>query len=278
MILIDTSRMVIAAALNEAGYSPKNSSEENSNLIKHIFFNMLRIYNKTYSRKYGQLVFAIDSRKYWRKEIFPYYKEHRKKKREDSVVDWELVFKIKDELVSDLIQYFPYHVMEIDGAEADDIIAVLSRTTGYPHLIIATDHDVYQLLSENVHQYDPKKKEFVKLVKPVDEFLREHIVGGDSGDGIPNIKSVSNSFVDKIRQKPISKPFLKDCVENGVPEEFLDRYYENEKLIDLNMIPENIVSDIISKWKNKPTKDGSKVFNYLARNKYRLLLQDIGDF
>ncbi len=270
--------MVIASALNEAGYSPKNSPEDNTNLIKHIFFNTLRIYSKTYSGKYGEIVFAVDSRNYWRKEIFPHYKQHRKKKREDSLVDWNLVFKIKDELISDIKNYFPYTVLEIDGAEADDIIAVLSRTTGKPHLIIANDHDVYQLLTESVHQYDPRKKQFVKIVKPICEFLQEHIITGDTGDGIPNIKSVSNSFVDKIRQKPITKIFLQDCIENGVPKEFLDRYYENEQLIDLHMIPDEIVQSITTAWAERPKKDKSKIFNFLARNKYRLLLQDVGDF
>lgn len=278
MILVDSSQLLIASALNESGYSPKNSDKDNSNLIKHIFFNTVRSYNKFYRRKYGELVFAQDSRHYWRRDFFKYYKEKRKKNRENSDIDWDLLFRIKDELLEDIDKYFPYHVIGVDGAEADDVIAVLSRWSMTPHLIIASDHDMGQLCVNFVEQYCPRKKQIIKHKEDVDTLILNHIIDGDTGDGVCNIRSPNNSLVDGIRQKPITKKFREECHIIGIPEECMERFKENQTLVDLNMIPENIVKDIEYKWEHRTQKDASDVFNYLAKNGYRLLLKDIGDF
>jgi hypothetical protein len=278
MILIDSSQLVIASALNESGYSPRNSDQDNSNLIKHIFFNTVRSYNRLYRRKYGELVFAVDSRNYWRKEIFEHYKYKRKKKREDSDINWDLIHQIKKELLADVDKYFPYPVIESDGAEADDVLAVLSRWSTVPHLIVASDHDMGQLCVNFVEQYCPRKKQILKHTGDINDLILDHIINGDTGDGVCNIRSPNDSFVTGTRQKPITKKFREECHTIGIPVECLDRYIENKQLVDLSMIPEKIVADIEYKWEHRVRKDASEVFNYLAKNGYRLLLQDIGDF
>lgn len=278
MIIIDTSQMATASALNEAGYNSSNTDEQNIKLVKHIFFNSVRAYNKKFKHEYGKLVFAIDSRNYWRKDVFPLYKYRRKINRENSDINWELIFKIKDEIISDLKEYFHYTVIEVDGAEADDIIATISKRFDGNHLIIATDKDYKQLHSTNIKQFCPRKKEFIKLDKPVEMITFEHIVRGDTDDGICNIKSPNNSLAEKIRQKPITDKFVQECFQNGVPSEFRDRFIENQSLIDHNFIPSKIVEQIIDQWNSQPIKTPSKIFNYLMLNKMELLLADIGDF
>lgn len=278
MILIDTSQLVIASALNDSGYSAKSSDDENKNMIKHIFYNTIRSYRKKFGHQYGEIAFAIDSRKYWRKEFFPHYKFKRAKKREDSDINWELIFQIKDELKQELHDYFPYHVIEADGAEADDVLAVMSKNIHERHLIVASDHDSGQLQSDTVDQYCPRKKKILKNDVSVERLVFLHILKGDTGDGICNIKSPNDSFVTGTRQKPITEKFIEECWGNGIPEEFEQRFKENELLVNLNMIPDHIVKRILDNWHNRPQKDRTKVFNFFLENGYKLLLKDVGDF
>lgn len=277
MILIDTSQFVIASATN-SGAKLNAPEQEQKNLIKHMFFNTIRICNRNFSPKYGNIVFATDSRNYWRKNIFPYYKANRKKKREDSLFNWELIFEVRDELISDIKQFFPYPVIGIDGAEADDIIAVLTKYVTAHHLICSSDKDLGLLQTELVQQYCPKKKQFLPMSDNIEEMLLLHIINGDRVDGIPNIRSPSNSFVDGIRQRSITKDYVENCIEVGIPIEDVDRYMENKTLIDHNCIPNNIIASIQSAWDNRIENGYSQLFNYFARNGYRHLLADVGDF
>ena len=95
-------------------------------LIRHIVLNSLRSYTKQFKAKYGNMVICCDSKKYWRREVFPFYKSNRKKDRDKSDFDWNLIFETLNKIRDELKQNLPYRVIEVEGAEADDIIAVLA--------------------------------------------------------------------------------------------------------------------------------------------------------
>jgi hypothetical protein len=219
MILLDYSQVVISNLMAHIG--TKQQTELNEDVVRHMVLNSLRKYNFTYGKKYGDVVICCDDTNYWRKDFFPLYKSHRKKDREDSVHDWNAIFEIVNNLKQELRDHMPYIVLQISRAEADDIIGSLceefgsyTKTDLEPILIISGDKDFTQLQKyANVYQFSPMTKKFMTTDNP-ERFLREHIILGDTGDGIPNIFSDDDALVnpDK-RQKPVSRAMIPTWIE-----------------------------------------------------------------
>jgi 5'-3' exonuclease len=205
MILIDLNQVLISNLMQQIGSNPKVKLDEG--LIRHMVLNSLRSYSKQFRSKYGEIVIACDSKKYWRRDVFPFYKAHRKKDREKSEFDWHLIFETLNKIRDELKANFPYRVIEVEGAEADDVIGVITARSALDQdiLILSSDKDFVQLQKyPNVSQYSPILKRFVKTEDP-HQYIREHIIRGDKGDGIPNFLSPDNTFVIGERQKVISK-------------------------------------------------------------------------
>ena len=81
MIIFDFNQVVLANLMEQIGYS-KNPVEEN--LVRHMVLNTIRANIKKF-REYGEVIIACDNKRYWRREVFPPYKAHRKKNRDASV-------------------------------------------------------------------------------------------------------------------------------------------------------------------------------------------------
>lgn len=263
----------------------KSQSDISEDMLRHMVLNSLRTYRSMYSSKYGELVIACDSRHYWRREVFPYYKALRKKARDDSKYDWNEIFRILDKIKSEIKETFPYKMIEIKGAEADDIIGVLAKYkhAQEPVMIISADKDFIQLHQyKGVRQYSPMQKKMVSHPKPK-AYKTEHIIRGDRGDGVPNFLSPDNSIVDGIRQKPISKKKLEIWLTQK-PEEICDnaemgeRWERNSLLVDLDRIPDNIVQSILEDFDLPIDGKRSKIMKYFMKNRMRILAESIGDF
>lgn len=266
---------------------PESNGKLEPDLIKHMILNSIRSYLAKYGNRYGKLIVCCDSRSYWRKDIFPYYKEGRKKARDDSDIDWNMIFSLINEMKLALKEYFPYPVVEVIGAEADDIIAVLTKEyhTQEEILIVSGDKDYAQLQKyKNVYQYAPVQKNEIKIDNPK-TFLMKHIIQGDKGDGIPNFLSVDNSFVDNIRQKSIMKAKLaiwltqdKDIICET--EDMKKNWERNEKLINFDYIPLDISNDIKKEFSNSKEniKSPQDIYNYMTASKMRQLINYIDDF
>ena len=193
MILIDLTQIVVGLIHGYEGDEFKKSSnhEEVSDLIRHLFFNNLLFLKKKFEKEYGNVVLCCDSKTYWRKEKYPWYKGHRKFDREKSAYNWELIYSAISELKQNINECFNYKMVETHGAEADDVIACLSKyfqtndliqnglyEDQQKILIISSDQDFCQLQKyKNVFQYSPMHKKLIHPDKPVDKFLIEHIVG-----------------------------------------------------------------------------------------------------
>ena len=256
--------------------------------VRHMVLNSLRSYRTKFVNEYGELVLCYDNKVNWRREYFPNYKFSRRKDRKQSKLDWNKIFDTLHMIRDELTEYFPYKVLEVENAEADDIIAsvvfhVAKEPKNYEKvLILSSDKDFIQLQKYNfVSQYSPIQKQFVNGKCP-ESYIKEHILKGDRSDGVPNFLSPDNTFVDELRQRPISKRKLETWIELQ-PEDFCDEnmlrnYQRNRTLIDLSYIPDNIREACIDNFLN--TKIGSRkdLLNYFIRNKLKSLMENIGDF
>ena len=280
MILIDLSQIMVASTMMSMG---KEQSQVDIDMVRHMVLNSLRMYRSKYHGEYGELVLCCDGRHSWRREHFPQYKASRKTNREADSRDWSQIFGCLDTIKSELKEFFPYKYLEIDEAEADDIIGVLARKSGTEKvMIISGDKDFIQLQThKNVKQYSPITKKLVTTENPYN-YLKEHILRGDSSDGIPNFLSSDNCIVDKIRQKPLSKKKIESWLgESPVDfcnEEQLRNYHRNMKLIDLQFTPLNIVDQINQQFDVVPQGKRSGLLNYFIERKLNNLIQDIGEF
>jgi 5'-3' exonuclease len=297
MILVDYSQVALSAILTFQR-ELKGTESEVKNLIRHVTLSTIKSYKKKYGKEYGQLVICCDGRKYWRREVFEYYKAGRKKARDASDLDWGLIFDTLSEMRDDLAKHFPYKVMHLERCEADDIIAIL---TSYAQenelvqeglveesqkiLILSSDKDFKQLqLHPNVKQWSPMQKKYVTASqREIIEYKIEHIVKGDSGDGIPNILSKDDVFVSGERQKPMSAKRLQEFIDNGFiackNDEERRNWQRNAVLVDFDHIPPDVREQVITTYINtKPTGDKMAIMSYLIENRCRLLLDELEDF
>ena len=280
MILIDLSQIMVASTMMSMG---KEESEVDIDMVRHMILNSLRMYRSKYHDEYGELVLCCDGRHSWRREHFPQYKAARKSNRDADNRNWTQIFGCLDTIKSELKEFFPYKYLEIDEAEADDIIRVLARQSGAEKvMIISGDKDFIQLQTyKNVKQYSPITKKLVTAPNPYN-YLKEHIMRGDSSDGIPNFLSSDNCIVDKIRQKPLSKKkiesWLGESPVDFCTEEQLRNYHRNVKLIDLQYTPLDIVDKIKQQFNENPKGKRSGLLNFFVERKLNNLIQDIGEF
>ena len=288
MILVDLNQVMISNLMKQIG--GKNVPIE-PDLVRHMVLNSLRLYRNKFVEKYGELVICCDDKNYWRRDIFPYYKHHRKKDREESGLDWHMIFEVLNGIRDDIKEVFPYKVIQIDRAEADDIIATICHEYGNlgvtngssePILILSSDKDFVQLQKyANVEQYSPMQKKFVTCSNPA-RYMHEHILRGDRGDGVPNFLSDDDTFVVGKRQKPLSVKNI-DSWNGHSPEDFcnermLRNYRRNEQLVNLDFVPQEIQDQVLEKYENYKCNSRDKLFNYFVQNRLKNLMDCIGDF
>jgi len=276
MILIDFTQTVIAGLMAQI---KSNDGEINENMLRHMILNSLRNYQKRYASDYGEMVLCTDASHPWRRDFFPLYKANRKKTREADDKDWQLIFDTLHEVKMEIKENFPYRYMYVENCEADDIIAVLTKHSKEPVLIVSGDKDFQQLQKyDYVRQWSPNLNKFVDCYEP-DVFLKEHILKGDKSDGIPNILSNDDCLDLGIRQTPLRKPvlekYLRISIEND--DKYYRNYLRNQNLIDLDMIPDKIEDAILSEYSQTEPVRG-KVFDYLRTHRLNQLLDNIGDF
>ena len=292
MILVDLNQVLLSGLMAQISNGKKSMYGKtftlDESLIRHMVLMILKTHLKTFRKEYGEVVLCCDNRKYWRKEFFPFYKANRKKTREKSDLDWHMIFDMLAKFKQELKENFPYKVVDVEGAEADDIIGTLvpRHIMSENILIISSDGDFPQLQMYNgtshftVKQYNPAQKKFIVSFNPLEE-LKEKIIRGDKGDGIPNVLSSSDCFVRDIRQTPISKGKLDKLMEKhyGEWEDENARigFSRNQTLIDLRHIPNDIKEKIINTYEETIPVKG-KILDYFIANKLKSLMEVIEEF
>lgn len=287
-ILLDYSGISMSSILTQLKHA-----EPSEDFIRHIILNSIRGYNEKFRRKYGELVVVCDGGS-WRKDAFEHYKASRKTNREKSKTDWSEVYRLMNMVKDEIHEFLPYRVMQSKGAEADDIIAVLAQRsqevefgeTIQPVMVVSSDQDFCQLQKfKNVEQFSHMNKKLLVEPHPT-RYLFEHIIKGDSGDGIPNILSAEDTFVSGARQTPITAKKIEAVYAAKTPqalvevfgEDALQRFNQNRQLIDFDCIPAELKARILDIFDKYPKKDNSKVLNYLVSKNCRQLISCAQDF
>lgn len=292
MLLFDTSQILISSATMEM-----KLQKVDAGFLRHIFFSKILAIKRKFPEYADKIVLALDDKNYWRKDVFPYYKGTRKKMREKSTIDWDSMFESLNEVIADLQALNYYTMVRAPRCEADDVMATICKFSQTNNLvrnglveepelikIISADTDLAQLQKyKNVSQWSPMQK---KQVKPDDlrYFMFEHIMRGDVGDGVPNILSPDNSLMDGIRQKPMTEKFIQQVMQMKDPHteltgETLRNFQRNEKLVNLDFIPNEYVNSILDIYTNqRPKKDKMKLMMYFNKHKMKVLANSLQEF
>jgi len=284
MLVIDFSQVMLSNIMVQIGNHTNAQLDEN--MVRHMVLNSIRMYKTKFGPEYGEVIIACDATNYWRRTLFPYYKANRKKSQAASELDWKAIFECLNKIRDELLTVFPYRVIRVDTAEADDIIGTLAKEFGNTSekiLIISGDKDFQQLQTYmNVKQYNPVLKKFITCNDP-SKFLKEHIIKGDSGDGIPNFLSDDNCLVVGTRQKPVTQKKLDEYLKKN-PEEFcqtltqLRNYKRNQQLIDLSKIPETVMESIMVEYNAQANKKAPELMNYFIQHKLKNLMEHINEY
>ena len=286
MIIIDMNLLSLASVMMNMRMSgvfdkDKEPQDIEEDMVRHMILNSIRMYRTMFKEKHGEVVLAYDSKHYWRRDIFPEYKASRKKGRENNQEQWDKIFNFLGRLKKEFKEMLPYKFIEVYGAEADDIIGTLCREyQDQKTMIISGDKDFIQLQKyDNVNQYSPITKKMVNGHNP-DTYIKEHILKGDSSDGVPNVLSPDHTFVEGLRQRPLSKKKIEAWIksETGMSDEVKRNYQRNQKLIDLDNTPEDLQKSILDTFNEAPCGDRSKILTYFIENKLKELTDSIGDF
>jgi len=287
MIIVDLNQIMISNLMVQI--NGRQAVELSEDLVRHMVLNSLRGHNKKFRKEYGEMVIACDSKNVWRREVFPNYKAGRKANREKSDHDWNAIFTMLGNIRNEIKENLPYKVLELETAEADDIIATLVRRTLnriQPNhlkkiLILSGDKDFIQLHNEWVKQYNPVLNKYVGKDENPALYIKEHILKGDRSDGIPNVLSDDNVFIEGRRQKPLSRKKIDSWLEEvlmTMTEEEEKNYNRNKKLIDLTCIPLELEDKINNEFDNVEVASRDKILNYFITRKLKTLIEVIDEF
>lgn len=284
MILIDYNQVFISAIY--AGVGKHTNIPMDEDILRHMFLNIIRSVRKKFRTEYGEITLCCDCGSSWRKSVYKYYKAGRREGREASDLDWNALFEIMAKIRAEVKETFPYKVICIDHVEADDIIGVLCHEFGTPlvmgekHLIYSSDKDYIQLQKyANVDQYNPVLKKWITHPDP-DEYLMEHIIKGDRGDGVPNILSADDTLVLGKRQGAVTAKRMaafKEGVQN-MDEETKIRWHRNKTMVDLTQVPEKYKAKILEEYEKDDVPGRKGLMNYFIKHKLKLMMKDITDF
>lgn len=277
--------------------------------LRHLVLSSLLHIQRKHTRKYGdEIVLACDARHCWRRQYFAPYKWSRHQSRADDGFDWDSIHGSLNQIQQEIKDHFKYIVINVDGAEGDDVIGVMANYAytrsqeqplefgglildgqpdtidRHPTLIVSSDKD-YGQLGYIAEQYDPRKKIFITSTDP-DHSLRHLIINGDVGDGVPNILSDDDVFMTKgKKQKSIMK---KKVIEwNGMTEQELkasdpvinQNWERNNTLVNLrDKTPPEIASQIISQYLEQQNKKSNGLMDYFFKHRLSKLMQDIQEF
>jgi hypothetical protein len=274
-ILVDANQIAISHLM----IRNKIENEINIDSVRKSIIRVIARIHRRFRQEYGDLVLCYDDKNYWRRDIFPFYKKNRKQERQNSKYDWDEVFSVLNIIRDEIKEHFPYQVLQVQNAEADDVIASLvhrysESSNPESTLILSADKDFIQLHKYNfVSQYDPIRNKWINHENPV-QYLQEHIIKGDRSDGIPNILTCDDAIVTGKPQKKMSKEKISSLASMD-PNEFtnfirLRNWKRNSELIDLSKIPQPVVDRIITTYKTTSPKDSISIEYFIKNN-----IQDI---
>ena len=274
--LVDFSQVFIGSYMTASKFASVDMD-----VIRPAVLNTLRMYRTKFVAEFGELFLCCDDRKTWRKEIFPNYKASRKKTRAATSIDWDNLYECLNVLKEELTEWFPYKLVQVEKAEADDIIAILVGLLNERTLILSSDKDFVQLHGFNVRQYSPMQKKFVEGDAKWN--LHEKNIKGDVRDCLRNIMSDDIVFVvEGRRQKPITKKKVDAWYELDpdmyCSSEMLRNYNRNKQLVDLGEVPESIRINITKQFESVAVGDRKRLLTYFINHRLKNLTESLSEF
>lgn len=286
-ILVDLNQVMVSTLMVQIGFSNKRKSVDlNEHFLRHMVLNTIRSYKVKFSKEFGEMIICCDSKVSWRKNFFPFYKANRTKTRQESGLNWKEIFQVFSKIREEIKEFLPYKVIEVELAEADDIIATLTKHLHKtePVLILSSDKDFKQLsVYPNVTQYSPRLQAKIKE-KHSDRFLKEHIIRGDVSDGIPNMLSSDDAIINKNGKKNLSTKKVESWIDMEpedfcITDEMMRGWKRNETLIDLSFCPSTIQDEIMTKFnEDSPKVTKRMTMDYFMSKGLRNLLSSVSEF
>jgi len=245
IIVIDFSHLssrMLYVAVSQAHPKKKNGKFITSDFVKyykHLIFNSLQSVNTKFK---GDIIIAMDGRDNWRKKFYPLYKAHRAKDRDKSEINFAEYYEELDKVANALENYFPYKVIKVDEAEADDIAGVISNTYGNEMNItlVTSDHDWQQVQAENdlITFFDPIKRLEIEISADMQEIIDTpegkmsrftviHTLLGDDGDNVPGVvkyTEFSDSFISFLKENGIYDVSVKNFHKLSMADELLQKF------------------------------------------------------
>lgn len=155
------------------------------------FCNMLSKLVNTHRDAHIAVIFDA-ARKNFRNDIYPDYKAHRPPAPEDLVPQFPLM--------REAAEAFGLPIMEMEGFEADDIIATyarLAKAEGTQVTIVSSDKDLMQLVRDGIQLMDPMKnimigpdEVFAKFGVTPDKVVDVQALCGDTSDNVPGVAGI----------------------------------------------------------------------------------------
>ncbi len=155
------------------------------------YANMLIKVLREHAPSHIAVVFDV-SRRTFRNDIYPAYKANRDDPPADLIPQFALV--------RDVTTAFNLPQIEVEGFEADDIIATMARqgaAAGMEVTIISSDKDLMQLVSPQIRMYDPIKNislgtdaVLAKFGVTPDKVVDVQALAGDSIDNVPGVPGI----------------------------------------------------------------------------------------
>lgn len=272
MILVDMSNLAISAIQSAAAGSKIDNFELDKTIIRHIILKKLIEIHKKIGRHHS-LVLCFDSRNYWRKDYFPYYKGSRN--RSDSKFSWDDFYRLYNEFKVEIPYYFNYKCIEVDRVEGDDIIFCISEYEKGENIVIASsDTDDLQILEmyPDAQQFSIKHNKMITCAD-YNYTLLDHIIEGDSADSIPSIIADADTHVNPEKRSPPLTKKKRAAYKFIIPEEYRERFNQNKKIIDMSQIPDEYRARIIEKYLEAPPKKKGNAFEYCLKYKLGQLLK-----
>lgn len=281
-LLIDFSNIAWATYHTNA-----KTETDSKQFWKYLMLNSIQKLKSKH--KPNEVIICFDSIS-WREKYFPFYKARRKAKKKAADIDYAEFIEVIDEIKHDFLTFFPYKIVQVKWAEADDIIGILVRELKPDRdmiVIASRDKDFKQLLGPTVKLWDTVDWAWKRVDDPK-TFLIRQILSGDSNDDIPNVNSDDDTFItDGKRQKACGPKTIDKILQEGIQEwvkknDKLKNYRRNKRLIQLSpiTIPEQVWDAVVKAYHAHEPGPPSymKIMEYFSRNRMKRLSQLVDKF
>ena len=278
LILVDGSGYIFRAFY---GLPPMTNSNGVPVNAVFGFTSMLMKLMDDMKPKYVAVVFDV-SRKTFRNDIYEEYKANRSSPPEELIPQFDLI--------RDATRAIGLPVIEMEGFEADDLIATYARLAPAANkkaIIISSDKDLMQLVDNNTLMLDPMKQVWINDQKVFEKFgvfpnkvIDVQSLAGDSSDNIPGVPGIGlkiaaeliNSF-GNLDQLLLRAPEIKQNKRRENLIEFSDQALLSRDLVSLRKDVPIITS--IDELEISPVLDSGKIIPFLELHGFKRLLQKL---